>query len=214
MQCEAALLGVPPHMFGAVGASLRPGELGCFLDEAELRQGCDAVVETDFLKDFTILELQHGRSRELHLPAGVSRQASDQEVIESGTGMRAASLPATDDVVAFRDQVGCAPEIEIRECLPEVGHEGLDVIATPAGFVQRILQQHVGRGQFIDDAEIAGLAPEMREPSTDDGLVVIFLRHVLSLCLFPFVGKKHRASGLDAKQATSRPPPAFRLRRA
>jgi hypothetical protein len=111
-------------------------ELGRFLDEAELRQGCDAVVETDFLDDFAILKLQHGRSRELHLPAGVGRQASDQKVIESRTGMRAASFPTTDDVVAFRDQVGGAPEVEIRKRLPEVGHEGLDVIATAAGFVQ------------------------------------------------------------------------------
>src|SRR5271154_2126735 len=130
MQCEAALLGMPPHRSRAVGASLR------FLDEAELRQGCDAVVETNFLDDFAILELQHSGSRELHLPAGISRQASDQEVVERGAGMRAASLPATDDVVAFRDQIGCAPEVEIRERLPEVGHEGLDIIVAAAGIVE------------------------------------------------------------------------------
>src|SRR5689334_24147588 len=116
--------------------------------------------------------------------------------------MRSASGPPADDIVAFGNQVGCTPEVEIRERLSEVGHERLDVIATAAGFVQRILQQHVGRGQFIDDAEIAGLAPEMREPPTDDGLVVIFLRHVLSLCWFPFVRKKHQDSGMEA-MATS-----------
>jgi hypothetical protein len=112
---------------------LRTDDLGHFLDEAELCQGSDAVVETDFLDDFAILELQHGRSRKLHLAAGVGRQASDQEIIESGTGMRTASLPTTDDIVAFRDQLGCAPEVEIRERLPKVGNEDLDVIATSAG---------------------------------------------------------------------------------
>jgi hypothetical protein len=203
IQDEAALRRVPPHTFHAVGASLRPFELGRFLDEAELRQGCDAVVEADFLDDFAILKPQHGRSRERHLAAGVGRQASDQEVIESGTGMRSASRPTTDDVVALRDEVGCAPEVEIRERLPEVGHERLDVIATAAGFVQRIVQQHVGRGQFVDNAEIAGLAPEMREPSTHDGLVVFFLRHVSISLFVPICHRKHQASGVDARQTTS-----------
>jgi hypothetical protein len=38
--------------------------------------------------------------------------------------------------------------------------------------VQGILQEHVGRGEFIDDAEIAGLAPELGEPPADNGLGV------------------------------------------
>src|SRR5271156_4726708 len=142
MQYEAATpRSAASYLPARVGASL-PDELGRFLDEAELRQGCDAVVKTNLLDDFSVLELQHARSRELHLLAGISRQASDQEVTESGAGMRATPLPTSDDVVAFRDQVGCAPEVEIRERIPKVSHEGLDVIAAAARFVQRIMQQH------------------------------------------------------------------------
>ena len=64
----------------------------------------------------------------------LARQASDQEVIEGGTGTSVPPpLPVGDDVVAFRDQVGYAPEVEIRKGFPEAGHEGLDVIATSAG---------------------------------------------------------------------------------
>ena len=81
--------------------------------QTELRQGGDAIVEPDLLDDLAVDQLQHGRSRKLHLAAGVGRQAADQEVIESGTGVRAASFPTADDVIAFGDQIGRAPEIEI-----------------------------------------------------------------------------------------------------
>jgi hypothetical protein len=37
--------------------------------------------------------------------------------------------------------------------------------------MQRILQQHVGRGELVHDIEVAGLAPEVGEPSPDDSLV-------------------------------------------
>jgi hypothetical protein len=58
---------------------------------------------------------------------------------------------------------------------PEVGHERLDVVAATAGFVQGILQEHVGRRDLIDDRKIDVLAPEFGEPTHDDGLVVCLL---------------------------------------
>ena len=91
--------------------------------------------------------------------------------------MGAATFPLTDDVVALGDQIGRAPEIEIGERGAEVGHERLDVVAAAAGLVQRIFQQHVGRGDLVDDREIDVLAPEFGEPAADDGLVVFFLAH-------------------------------------
>src|ERR1700674_4099259 len=91
--------------------------------------------------------------------------------------MRAATFPAANNVVALGDQVGGAPEIEVRKCFAEIGHERLDVLTAAARLVQRILQKHVRRGEFIDDAEIAGLAPEIGEPTAHDCLVVIFLGH-------------------------------------
>jgi hypothetical protein len=41
--------------------------------------------------------------------------------------------------------------------------------------VERILQEHVGRGEFIDNSEVASLAPKIREPPANNGLVVFFL---------------------------------------
>ena len=108
-------------------------------------------------------------------------EASDQEVVERGTGMRAAASPTSDDIVAFRDQIGDAPEIEIRERLAKIGHEGLDIVAAVPRFMQRILQQHVGCCEFVHDVQIAGLAPEIREPAADDGLVVFFAQTFLVL---------------------------------
>jgi hypothetical protein len=41
--------------------------------------------------------------------------------------------------------------------------------------MQRILQKHIGHGEFVNDAEIASFTPEVREPMAYDGLVGFFL---------------------------------------
>src|ERR1700681_3974704 len=92
------------------------------LDEPELRQGRDSVIEADFLDDLVVLELKDGRSGELHLATGISGQGSHQEVAEGRSGGGAPPLPTADDIVAFRDQVGGAPEVEVRKSVPEIGH--------------------------------------------------------------------------------------------
>jgi hypothetical protein len=66
------------------------------------------------------------------------------------------------------------PKIEIRECLAEIGHECLDVRMTIARRMQRILQEHVGSGELVNDAEIASFTPEICKPATYNGLVVCF----------------------------------------
>jgi hypothetical protein len=40
--------------------------------------------------------------------------------------------------------------------------------------MQRVFEQHVRCGDFVDDIEIAGLPPEFREPAADDGFVALF----------------------------------------
>src|SRR3981081_4675181 len=144
-------------------------------DEAELLQGRYPIVKTDFLEDLSVLEFQHGRAGEFHLAAGVGRQRSREEVAERLPGMRTATFPSTDDVVALRDEIRSAPEVEIGERFPKVRHERLDVLMATARFVERILQEHVGRGEFIDNSEVASLPPKMREPPANNGLLVFFL---------------------------------------
>jgi hypothetical protein len=39
--------------------------------------------------------------------------------------------------------------------------------------VQRVLEADVRRGQLVDDARVEVVAPEVREPPDDDGLVVL-----------------------------------------
>jgi hypothetical protein len=90
------------------------------------------------------------------------------------------ALPTTDDIIAFRDQVRGALEREIGECLAEPDHERLDVGMAAPRLMQRILQKHVWSSKFIDDAEIACLAPEICEPAANDGLVVVCLTHLIS----------------------------------
>src|ERR1700736_87643 len=87
-------------------------------DEPELRQGRNSVIEADFLDDLAVLELKGGRSGELHLATGVGRQRSHQKVAEGRSGVCATPLPTADDIVAFRDQVGGAPEVEVWKRVP------------------------------------------------------------------------------------------------
>src|SRR6266550_2541556 len=92
---------------------------------------------------------------------------------------------AADDVVTFRDKIRSAPEVQIRERLSEVRHERLDVFPASARFVERIPQEHVGCSEFIDNSEVASLAPEIRKPPANNGLVIFFLRHDhFSCCVF------------------------------
>jgi hypothetical protein len=51
-----------------------PDELRRRLDKTELRQGRNAVIETDLLDDLAVLEFEHGCSGELHLATGVGGQ--------------------------------------------------------------------------------------------------------------------------------------------
>jgi hypothetical protein len=171
----AALILVKPDAVfsAAAGRKARYDSRGA--DETELLQGRYSVVKTDFLEDLSILEFQYGRAGEFHLAAGVGRQRSRQEVAERLPGMRSAAFPSTDDIVAFRDEIRSTPEVEIGECFPKVRHERSDVLTATAWFVERILQEHVWRSEFIDDCEVAGLAPKIREPSANDDLVVFFL---------------------------------------
>ena len=114
---------------------------------------------------------------EPHLAAGRGRQRADEEIAESRAGVRAAALPLADHVVALGDEVGRAAELEVRKRLAEVDHEVLHVLAAATRGVQGVLQQDVGGGELVDDLGIPGIAPEFREPASDDGLVVLFLRH-------------------------------------
>jgi len=66
--------------------------------------------------------------------------------------MRATAFPTADHIIALGDEVGSAPEIEIRKRFAEIGHECLDVCMTFAGRMQRILKKHVWSGEFVNDA--------------------------------------------------------------
>src|SRR5436190_13627608 len=107
--------------------------------------------------------------------------------------MRTATFPASDDIVTFRDQIRGAPEVQIRESPPKIRHEVLDVLTTTPGFVKRVAQQHVGSSDLIDDAEVAGFAPEIREPTANDCFVVLFDGHCMFLSI-PMKTWKRKAS--------------------
>jgi hypothetical protein len=46
-----------------------------------------------------------------------------------------------------------------------------------ARIVQRVLEEHVGRGELVDDPGVPGVPPEAREPAAHEGLVVLLFRH-------------------------------------
>src|SRR5690348_4343270 len=94
--------------------------------------------------------------------------------------MRAAALPAPYDVVALGNQISCAPEVEIRKCFTKADHKVSYIVATPTRCMQRILEEHVRGREFIDNSGIPRVAPELFEPATHDGLVLLLSCHVRS----------------------------------
>src|SRR6195952_1322674 len=94
--------------------------------------------------------------------------------------MRSPTFPAADHVVALGDEVGSTREAEVRKGFTKTDHERFDVVVAAAWRMQRVLQEHVGGGQLVDDSEIASRAPEIREPAAN---VVVFFAHDPSLLL-------------------------------
>src|SRR5262249_42710388 len=142
-------------------------------DEAELPQDRDAVVEADFLGDKAILDLEDGGAGKAHRLAGGGWQRADRHVVERVAGMCAAAFPLADDVVALGDEIGGTPEVEVGEGRAELLGEGADLLASPAGCVQRVLEPDVRCGDLVDDSRVEVLAPEFGEPAPDDGLVLL-----------------------------------------
>src|SRR5215813_5712752 len=145
-------------------------------DAELLQRGC-TIVQPDFLGDLATLHAKHCRSGEPHCPARGRREGADQKIAEGGARVRAAAFPAADHIVTLGDEVCHTPELEVRECSAEFGHELLHVLATATRRMQRILQENVRRAEFIDDIGVPGIAPKFLEPSSVYGFVVLFLRH-------------------------------------
>src|SRR6202046_3629314 len=88
--------------------------------QPKLSQCSHAIIETDLLTDLSIDHLQHRGAGEMHLAPGRCRKAADQEILERRTRVGAAAFPLADDVIALRDQVCGAPEVEVRKRAAEV----------------------------------------------------------------------------------------------
>src|SRR5712672_903384 len=84
-----------------------------------------------------------------------------------------APLPLADHVVALGDQVSRAPEVQVRESGAELGGELPDFLAAAAGGMQRVFEADVGGSEFVDDSGVEVLAPELGEPASDYGLVLL-----------------------------------------
>ncbi len=104
----------------------------------------------------------------------VRRQRAHEKIAEGGSGVGATTFPSTDHEVALGDEVGSAPEVEVRESRAELHHEIPHIVATATWRVQRILKQHIRCGEFVDDLGIPGIAPKPLKPAPHDGLVVLF----------------------------------------
>jgi len=105
----------------------------------------------------------------LPVPAG----RTDRHVIERGTGLGAAADPLTHDIVALGDQVSGAFERQVRERRPELRGERAHLLAVAARCVQRVLETDVGCSELVDDCGVEVRAPELGEPASDDGLVLL-----------------------------------------
>jgi hypothetical protein len=92
-------------------------------------------------------------------------------------------FPPTDDIISLGDEIGSAPELEVRKGGAEIEHEIPHFFATPTRSVQRILEQHVRGGELVNDLWVPRISPEPLEPASNEGLVFLFTCHpCLSRC--------------------------------
>ena len=116
--------------------------------EANLLQNCRSPVGTHY-------------ASKVHFAARPLAGIRTRKCPECRPGMGAATFPLSDDIVAFRDQVGSVPEIQVRECRTEIGHEGLDVISAATRLMERIFRQHLRRGDFVNEAQDCRSCPRL-----------------------------------------------------
>jgi len=105
------------------------------MEHGAARLNRDAIVQTTFFHDLAVDHLQHRGAGEVHFAAGCGWQTTDQEVVVSRARVGAATFPLAHHVVTFGDQVGRAPEVQVRERLPKSRHEGLDIRLAAAWFM-------------------------------------------------------------------------------
>src|SRR6267154_3992091 len=147
---------------------------GSRFQDSKLLKRSDAIVEANFLGDLAIFDTEHRCTGETHLAPRSCGQRAHEEITKRRAGVRAATLPTADDNIALGNEIGRAPKLEIRESRAEIHHEVPNVLATATRRMQRILKQHVGRGEFINDVGVPRIAPKPFEPSAHNGLVVLF----------------------------------------
>ena len=135
-------------MGGGVVASPITGPGGDF-DQSELGQCGHAVVETDLLHDLAVEHFQHSGTGEVHLAASCSRKATSKKVVEGVSRMGTTTFPLTNDVIALPWRGSCS----------------------------EYLSSMFGAAISSMTARLDILAPELREPATNDGLVAIFFAH-------------------------------------
>ena len=92
--------------------------------------------------------------------------------------MRAATLPTTNHIVAFGDEVSDTPEVEVGKRFAEPHDEVPYVLVSATRRMQGILKKHIRCSEFLDDLGIPRIAPEPLEPATYNGFVIGFARHV------------------------------------
>jgi hypothetical protein len=116
----------------------------CRLDQSELLEDGDTVVETEFLGDQSVLDLDDRDAGEPHRLAGVGWECADGHVVEGISGVGASADPLADDVVTFGNEVGPPAEREVGVRGAELCGEGAYCVAATAGCVQGVLEADVG----------------------------------------------------------------------
>src|SRR5262249_12321743 len=115
---------------------------------------------------------QHGGSSEAHFLARALWQGTDGQIAEGSPGVRATTFPLPDHVVPLRDEVGGAPEIQVRESSTKFRGEPHHVLAAAAGRMHRVFEADIWGRQFVDDGRVPRVAPEFGKPPSDNRLVL------------------------------------------
>jgi hypothetical protein len=124
------------------------------LDRTEKTELCGhSIIETDLPRNLAVLDPQDPCSGEAHLASCCCRQRSDQEVSKSGPVCAPATFPATDDTIAFGDEIRGTPELKGRERFAETVMKALMFSRPRRGSRSEYCKSMSG---LVDNAQIAG----------------------------------------------------------
>src|ERR1700687_153744 len=103
------------------------------------------------------------------------RNRTDTEITKGLTRMSTDTLPSAHDEIAFCDEFTYSPEVEIGKGIAKLRHKLQDSGASFLRLMHRVMDEYVGRCEFVYDSWVPRIPPKFPEP-TRYGILILLHR--------------------------------------